>query len=226
MWKAGSSSARSCGNQVGVRGGADGRRTISASYNTQNVRERTEQRSTNRRFPCYENGILLCIHPRPQDHCRRCVWPRPLPLPQRVQLKEPTNRGPFGNSAAVFAPALNLSRGKPQPRCWLRSVCIPLRFPARHLRYLVQEFPLLRREIAVSARFDLPPPSLGRHGKQSLNHVSHFLPRNRTVLVLRQPVICGAGVSRRFMARQGHRRHGVVYARRSLTTGIARILLL
>jgi hypothetical protein len=36
------------------------------------------------------------------------------------------------------APALNLSQGKPQSRCRLRSVRIPLWFPTRrHLRYLV-----------------------------------------------------------------------------------------
>jgi hypothetical protein len=53
------------------------------------------------------------------------------------------------------------------------------------MRYLIQEFLFLWRKILVSARFDLPPPSLGWHGKQSLNHVPHLLPRNRMLLIVR-----------------------------------------
>lgn len=96
----------------------------------------------------------------------------------------------------------------------------------RHLRYLAQEFLFLRRKILVSARFDLPPPSLGWHGEQSLHHISHFLPRNRTLPVVQQPVICRAGISSRFVVHELHRPDLVVYASRSLRPWILRILLL
>jgi len=111
--------------------------------------------------------------------------------------------------------SLSLSRGKPQHRR-LRSVRILWWFTRRHLRYLVQKFLFLWRKISVSARFDLPPPSLGWHGKQSLHHISHFLPRNRTLLVVRQPVICKASISGRFVVHERHRLDLVVYASRSL----------
>src|SRR5271155_1632623 len=105
-----------------------------------------------------------------------------------------------------------------------RFVRILLWFSARrHLRYMVQEFLFPWRKISVSPRFDLSPPSLGRHGKQSLNHVSHFLPRNRVLLVVRQPVLWRVSVPGRFVADELHRRN-VVYARRSPRPRIARIL--
>src|ERR1700733_3840560 len=117
-----------------------------------------------------------------------------------------------------------LLRRQPKPLRF-RSVRIILFSTRRYLRYLVQEFLFLWRKIPILAGFDLPPPSLGRHSKQSFNDVSHFLPLNHMLLVVRQPVLCRAGVSGCFVVRERPRRDPLGYAGRSRRPGIARILL-
>src|SRR5271156_7052337 len=162
--------------------------------------------------------------------CTRRIEMREQPLFARRSLDQHIADSPnFGStrsrhetSAPLASKSLNLLRGESQCRR-LRSVYIFLWFfTRRHLRYIAYEFLFLWRKISVSARFDLPPPSFGRHGKQSLNHVSHFLPRNRVLLVVRQPVFRRVSVSGRFAADELHRRN-VVYAGRSRPR-IARIL--